>query len=84
MGRREFFSHLLWARHIQMIYLWLHSSISNRVKNTGHILHFPFKQEDNLNYRNPQACIMDMWPGEEDKIGTRLLLECEMNLGEQV
>lgn len=60
MGRREYFSHLLWACHIQMIYLGLRSSTSNRVKSIDHITHFPFKQKDNLDYTNPQACIMDM------------------------
>lgn len=67
-----------------MIYLGLHSSISNRAKNIDHMTHFPFEQKDNSDYRNPQACIMEMWPGEEDKIGAQLLLECEMGLGEQV
>lgn len=60
MGRRESFSHLLWARHIQMIYLCLRGSTSNRVKNIDPVARFPFKQKDNLDYRNRQACIMDM------------------------
>lgn len=46
MGRREYFPHLLWACHIQMIYLGLNSSVSNRVKkNIDHTTHFPFKQK---------------------------------------
>lgn len=40
--------------------LYLHSSISNRVRNIHHMTHFSCKQKGNLDERNPQACVLGM------------------------